>query len=182
MSMAQLLALDLPETPINVAIDAIVAQLRGLVDRAGVPLFNDVDRAGDMLVEPPADQPIVCRLWHDSLSGASGTNNLFLPSWEVIVSLYLYFRVPVDDIHQHGFQAHRERFCRHVLTALEHPTLNAAGLAPTADWRFTAPAQFDIDHTAAYKRFGDFVTIHPPLFISRVDFKIDVHDTDRSTA
>lgn len=45
MSITTLTSLDLPETPVNVAVDAIIGRARELVDRNGVPLFSDFDRA-----------------------------------------------------------------------------------------------------------------------------------------
>jgi hypothetical protein len=182
MSMQTLLALDLPTHPVNAAIDDIIAAARELTDQSGVPLFTDFDRGGDMLTGPPAEWPISGRIWHDSLSGQSESVQMFVASWEVVVSIYLYFNVPTDDTHQHGFQTQREAFCRYLIDRLEHPDLNDSGMAPTAAWRFVLPTGFDIDHTAPYKRFSSYVTIVPPLYVSRIDFKIQVWDTDRSAS
>jgi len=181
MSITTLTSLDLPETPVNVAVDAIIERARALVDRKGVPLFSDFDRAGDILTPPPQTWPISGRIWHDSLSGQSKSVQMFIGRWEVVCSFYIYFHLPADDVHQHGFQAARERFCRYLMVQLEHPeaTAPASGLEPVESWAFQTPAAFDIDHTAPYKRFGEFVAVKAPLFVSRIDFKLDVWDTAR---
>lgn len=181
MSIQSLLTLDLPETAVNTAVDGIIARARELVDRNGVALFADFDRAGDILVAPPLDWPISGRIWHDSLSGISRSQQMFIGEWEIVCSIYLYFHLEADDIHQHGFQAQRERFCRYLMVQLEYPEEGNpdAGLVPTRNWEFDAPATFDIDHTAPYKRFGEYVTVFAPLFVSRIDFKLRIWDTER---
>lgn len=164
----------LSEAPVNTAVDAIIAQIEGMTDLDGQPLFPTVKRGLELPSGPPPESgtPTV-HVWQER--GAFLNDSVQMGLFEGTHTIDLY--VTCYSFNSEDLQAQRERLCWHLVKHLQAPdggVTSSEGIETDDNWRFVNPQSIDIDHTSPYKKILEFVPVLPPWYVSRISLDIDV--------
>lgn len=203
----ELTLLNLPEDPINLAVDDLIEQLSSIVDTDGNPCLVSVQRGlymGDPKsgfaegIIPPKDAMPACRIWDVSQTGEVSATDFFAPAWETVVSLYLYYY----SYDGKDLQRQRNNHCRYLLNRLQVPNgdedawtdsraaasgsgaiLTPRGILSPNDalWWFTNGSTVDISHVNVFKGIDREVTLGRNWYASKIDLSITTQRSDPET-
>lgn len=180
--MPQLSQFALTESPINVAMDEIIATLAGAVDNAGNAVLKSVDR-GFPILAPANDECPAIRVWEESVVGIRTSSQFYVRQYLVTLSLFVFLYQEVEDANGNpvDFQAQRNRLMKFIIEALQLPSSDGSspnGLTPHWElWNFEEPeagkpSLIHIEHTQAFKKWGVMEPVKPPRYVTRIDLPI----------
>jgi hypothetical protein len=165
----------LTETPINVVVEAIRAQIESLTDLDNQTLFQSVALGLEFPQQDPGEEvsPSV-RLWVNQAGYEVESVQFFVGKIEFTLDIYLV----MYSFDRTDIQAQRERVCRHLLKMLEYPEsgeTGTTGLANGVWWEVISPQTIVVDHTSPYKKVAEFIPVLPPWYISRLSIGLRTH-------
>lgn len=188
---ADFASLSLPDSPLNVAIRALMAQLTLAEDEEGNRLFRSV-RAGLAIPQgsPQRTEVPMCRVWRDRSERIAENEQFVVTDIFQDVDLLLYFY----DFNEDGTcEEQIENFVRTILAKLQEPTSGATGqdgLMPGAirsdtqwddggcqTWNF--PAQVvEVVQTQALRKVTGYDQILPPWYVVRIGVRVYSQNKD----
>jgi hypothetical protein len=177
--------LDIPTSPVNVAIDEIIASLRIVKDLRGVDVYKAVERGLTEWQAAPKPHQVPCIdvVYADSkhlVPGVRQSTN----RRKMDISLFLHFYAFAPEGQQApDLQAMVENISRWTLKYLEYPEPNSSvGFIPSNFWKFDNPQEMSVTFNNVYEKFGVAIEVKRPLYIARVDFRIDVANNYHGSA
>lgn len=128
--MKQLEEFALDDSPVNQAVELVMAQLRTATDKGGIALCEDIDWGNHSL---PADLPAIRvfdKIGFDIRSQQHHTQNYL-----VELRLLFYFHLPPEGTSKKKFHALRNNYIQQVMRSVEAPDAdNPGGFEPDLSW------------------------------------------------
>ena len=162
-------------SPINTAVDAVIARLEALTDENGLKVFQSVEYGLDIPTKTIHDTatPAV-RVWQDSDSSNMEASTFFVGHMESLLSIYVYLYAPPINNTYPDIQKKRTEIVKFLLRGLEYPDDNSTGFTPANSWWFKTPQRVEVDHTAPFRRVSSNIDVLPPWYVTRIDLRIEV--------
>ncbi len=172
----------LEESPINAAVDEIIAALRGVNDLDGNPVFLSVERGVHFEIPNESQMPGI-RIWEEGAEYVQDTVEAFTKCTRSNLCFYLFMYQPAQDASGGAvdFQSRRNRLIRTFFTTFFPPySGNAGSLHPHSDfwwWLFPNENERDIKigvhHAKVFMNFGVDLPVLPPMYCTRIDRTIE---------
>lgn len=171
--------LNMVQSPVNEAVNDLMARMRLCVDERGKLINSSVKRGWDATLLSfvsgsrieTEDMPCI-RIFSDT--EVFPVESVQQQNYIDRVHLYVYFIYHFGHDEKTSFEEFRDS---HIWTNIEWLRESKGFVPPRALYRFDNPQDISVEHTQAYRTLvGGDLLIKPPHFVSRFDLNLEVNN------